>query len=204
MAFVAIKLHLFHVVCSLCTVAWWDDSVSSKGIVVIFYFIKVTWEKTDSYWLHGVYKLAVDSPGHRWPLGHYIPQILHQVHHLQLQVLQLFAHPECLWCGAGQGSNSDPQPHSQVFTSSNVESWSFWQRWVGDIYLSQLWQDSILFWSFMGDTEREVWEDDSLNVSCGDASLCDFPLWIFKPFTVLKFASHWSHWKSSFCFIDFW
>ena len=32
-AVVAIKLHLFHVACSLHTVAWWDDFASSKGMV---------------------------------------------------------------------------------------------------------------------------------------------------------------------------
>ena len=28
--------------------------------------------------------------------------------------------------------------------------------------------------------------------------LCDFPMWIFKPDSVLKWLSHWSHWKAAF------
>ena len=57
--------------------------------------------------------------------------------------------------------------------------------------MSQLWQDSTLLWSLMGDKEREDWEQDFLIFSGEDASLCVLPLWIFRPFTVLKLASHW-------------
>ena len=49
--------------------------------------------------------------------------------------------------------------------------------------MSQLWQDSTLLWSLMGDTVRGGWEQDFLNFSGENASLCDLPLWIF---TVLK------------------
>ena len=53
----------------------------------------------------------------------------------------------------------------------------------------------------MGDTEREGWEDDSLNFSCGIASLCDFPLWIFKPFSewwvTLSFIEYLVRWVGS-------
>ena len=56
----------------------------------------------------------------------------------------------------------------------------------------------------MGDTERGGWGKDFLIFSGEDASLCDFPLWIFKPFTVLKLASHWSHSKASHGFIGCW
>ena len=66
--------------------------------------------------------------------------------------------------------------------------------------MSQLWQDSTLLWSLMGDTVRGGWEKDFLNFSGENASLCDLPLWIFRPFTVLKLELHWSHWKVSHCF----
>ena len=56
----------------------------------------------------------------------------------------------------------------------------------------------------MGDTEREDWEQDFLIFSGEDVSLCVFPLWIFRPFAVLKLASHWSHWKASHGFKGCW
>ena len=52
--------------------------------------------------------------------------------------------------------------------------------------MSQLWQDSTLLWSLKGDTVRGRWEKDFLNFSGESASLCDLPLWISRPFTVLK------------------
>ena len=88
--------------------------------------------------------------------------------------------------------------------SSSVESWSLWHWWVGDMSIPQLWQVSTLPWSLMGDTRREDCVDDFLNFSVEEASLWDFPLWIFKPFSVLKLDSQWSHWKASSCVTVFW
>ena len=66
------------------------------------------------------------------------------------------------------------------------------------------WLVSTLPWSLMGDTRREDCVDDFLNFSVEEASLWDFPLWIFKPFSVLKLDSQWSHWKASSCVTVFW
>ena len=101
------------------------------------------------------------------------------------------------WRGQRSGA---PQPQQQIMgasgTSSASESSSSLQRWVGDMSISQLWQDSIRF-SFLvglGETRRDCWVDAFLNFSGVDTSLCDFPLWIFRPFSDLDLKSHSSHW----------
>ena len=50
--------------------------------------------------------------------------------------------------------------------------------------MPQLWQGSTLLWSLMGDRIKEDLEDDLLFFSGEETSLWDFPLWIFKPFSV--------------------
>ena len=64
---------------------------------------------------------------------------------------------------------------------------------LGDMSLQQLWQGSTLLWSIMGVTIREGSVDGFLIFSGEETSLWDFPLWIFKPFSVMKSKSHWSH-----------
>ena len=131
----------------------------------------MTWEKTDISYI--VYK--------NWQLT---PPAI--------EVLQLCAHPKCLWCGAGQGSKSYPQLHSQA--SSKVESGSSWGTYPchsrGTIPFC-----SGPLWGTQREGERGGWGENFLIFSGKDASLCALPLSIFKPFTVLKLASHWSHWS---------
>ena len=79
-------------------------------------------------------------------------------------------------------------------TSGSTARSSSWQRCVGDMSSPQLGQGSVLLFSLVGDTASKDWEDVSRNFS-GElgACLCDFPVWIFKPFLVLKALAHWSH-----------
>ena len=79
-----------------------------------------------------------------------------------------------------------------------------YSSYVGDMSLLQLWQGLTLLWSVMGVTIRECSVNGFLIFSGEETSLWDFPLWIFKPFSVLKSKSHWSHWKPLPCFFEFW
>ena len=70
------------------------------------------------------------------------------------------------------------------------------QMWEGDISSPQLSQGILLQLSLIGETVKEDAIEVSLTCSMG-GSLCDFPMWIFKPDSVLKWLSHWSHWKAA-------
>ena len=142
----------------------------------------------------------VDWPGHRWPIGHLCRT---ESQRKKSGILVLYTqgvphliqpHGPEVWCSPGQVGG-----FLTTISSSSVESLSLWHWWVGDMSMPQLWQGSTLSWSLVGDTRREDCADDFLNFSGEEASLWDLPLWIFKPFSVLKLDSQWSHGKASSC-----
>ena len=74
-----------------------------------------------------------------------------------------------------------------------------WSQGSFTIHSSLLdkWRGRLVRW-------REDWLTDFLNISGEVASLWDFPVWIFKPFSVLKLDSQWLHLKDLSCFTGFW
>ena len=81
---------------------------------------------------------------------------------------------------------------SSVSTSSPDSHWC-----EGEKGPPQLWQFSSLLEGRMGEVLRVSLssEEVSRNFSGELRALCDFPMWIFKPFLVLNTVSHWSHWN---------
>ena len=81
---------------------------------------------------------------------------------------------------------------SSISTASPDSHWC-----EGEKGPPQLWQFSSLLEGRMGEVLRVSLssEEVSRNFSGELRALCDFPMWIFKPFLVLNTVSHWSHWN---------